>query len=350
MSLISVIPQAPSDACQMQMASPAVQIPSPAAQMPKERIRVQLFSDPCPPAEVVQNLASIEGPVDVYCWYEGPKGLLKSCALFMQKSIFEPLFYARKKDTKLCLYSLKEWDFSKNITMMSASNSVGEALNRINRAFVECIYSSAFFQYCAQVAPESAFYTYLNEELPKKEWLRELSAGQREKGIKVAAIFNNQSSLFDCIKDWDVSAAYSLIQYVEGYYLIQKSIRNGLLKGQSKIEIVFVLPNDEGKYYFDKEKKCVDFSKDIESMLQRDSELQREFGEALKVTEINVTFCFFKYGKGKSLKPRPYLEGPCKAPKIEGEEIIPYFNFLVAQERQTWASCRDAISDINGRY
>ena len=78
-------------------------------QAPKEQVRI-LFSKLSSPEEVVKNLAAIDGPVDIYCWYEGEQGLPKEGALFMRKSIFEPL-YKLKKDAKLCLYSLKAWEF-----------------------------------------------------------------------------------------------------------------------------------------------------------------------------------------------------------------------------------------------
>ncbi len=204
-----------------------------SVQEPKERIRLQIYSDPCSPDLIVNNLASIQGPVDIYCWYEGSQCLPKLGANFMRKSIFEPL-YKLKQDAKLYLYSLRAWDFKKNTSIMPSSTPLGEAINRINKAALECTYSSSFFQYCTNIRKESGLYEFLNQELPKKKWLFSLSENQRKRGKTIAELFNNQTSLFDCIKDLDVSAAYSSMQYVEGYYLIQESVRKGLLKGQKK--------------------------------------------------------------------------------------------------------------------
>ncbi len=211
----------------------------PSWQKPKERIQLQIFSEPCSPELIVKNLASIEGPVDVYCWYEGSLCLPKSGARFMKEMLFKPL-YKLKKDAKLCLYSLRAWDFKRNIASMSTLTLLGEAINCINRAAIECIYSSSFFQYCTQVSKEGSLYTFINKELPKKKWLFNLSANQKKIGITVATLFNHQTSLFDCIKDLDVSSAYSPMQYIEGYYLIQESVKKGLLKGQKRIEIAGV--------------------------------------------------------------------------------------------------------------
>ncbi len=305
-------------------------------QQTREQICIQLSSDPCPPEAIVKSLASIEGPVDVYCWYEGPQGLPRSGASFMKESIFEPLF-ALKKDAHLCLYSLKFWDLKKSVTKMSTFTPLGEAINRINRAAIECIYSSSFFRYCMQFSKENALYNFINEELPKKEWLIELSAHHRKNGTKIAALFDNQSSLFDCIKDLDVCAAYSLMQYVEGYYLIRESVEKGLLKGQKKIEIAFILPNDEGKYY-------QDFPKDIEKMLRLD------FGKSLMNIEVNIAFQCFQYGK--SLTSRPYIDKTNQAQKVGEKEISSYFDYLskqqLSQSPPKMPFLKDVIHDING--
>lgn len=33
--------------------------------------------------EVVRNVSSMKGPMDVYCWYEGPRGLPQKGAQFI---------------------------------------------------------------------------------------------------------------------------------------------------------------------------------------------------------------------------------------------------------------------------
>lgn len=306
-------------------------------QKPKERnIKLQIYFDPCSPEIIVNNLASMEGLMDVYCWYEGSQCLPKEGANFMEKTIFKPL-YKLKPDAKLYLYSLKAWEFKKNIGSMPSSTPLGEAINRVNKAAIECIYSSSFFQYCIEIPKENErIYEFLNEELPNKKWLFNLSGNQRKKGMTTGELFNKQISLFDCIKDLDVSAAYSLMQYVEGYYLIQESVRKALSNGQKKIQIAFVLPNDESKYY-------LDYPKDIEYMLQLD------FGKDLSDVNINISFQFFKYGD--SLTARPYIDKRRKAPKVEAKDIDSYFDYLskssISNEQPKMLFLRDAIHNLN---
>lgn len=303
-------------------------------QMPQIQIRVQLFSDPISSEEVVRNLALIGGPIDIYCWYEGTQGLPKRGAQFMKEEILEPLF-SLKKDVKLYLYSLRAWDFKNNINNMCISTTLGEAINRIHQTAIECLYSSSFFRYCAQVSTDSPLYAFFNQELIKKKELIKLSAHERIIGCKVAALFDHHHSLFDCIKEWDVASAYSLMQYVEGYYLIRESVKKGLLKGQKKINVAFVLPNDEGKYY-------VDLPKEIEKMLQLD------FGSTLIGIDIHIIFQFFRYGD--SLKARPYIDKTYRAPKVEAKEMSSYFSYLSGASIPREPFLRDVIHNLNKEY
>jgi len=295
-------------------------------QLPKVRIRIQL-GELSSPSEVVSNIASIEGPVDVYLWYEGCRGLPVSGASFMQKSIFEPL-YAQKKDAKLCLYSLRGWDFNKTVQTIPTSQ-LGERLNSINKTAIESFCCSSFFQFCASVS-EGKLYSFVSKELPQKKWLYDLSENEPKKDKKVSRFFSNQSSLFDCIGDLDVNNAYSLMQYVEGYYLIREAVKTRLANGEKEIAIVFALPNDEGKYY-------KDLPSEIEEMLSAD------FGDELKGLEIYIAFQFFKYGE--SLEARPYIDKRRKAPYVKGAEVGQYFDYL-----PKGAFLKDKIHNINGWY
>jgi hypothetical protein len=271
-------------------------------QFPK--INVQLDAAIRDPQQVVQDLASRAGSLDVYCWYEGPKGLPQSGAQFYRDYLLEPLL-SRKRDATFYLYSLKGWDFVRTPSYLP-DNPLGDAINRIGSAAIRCIYSSSFFQYCSRVPVESGLYRYINEELPKKVWLANISAHYKPSQMTVAQLFDNKTNLFDSIRDLDVKRAYSFIHYVEGYYLIQESVKKALAEGNDKIQISFVLPNDEGKYYRD-------LPQDLEAMLWSD------FGDALNGVEIDVSFLFFRYGDSQSA--RPYIDRAKTAPNVSPDEI-----------------------------
>lgn len=318
------------------------------------RIQVELEfpSTPLWPQEAVQKISKIEGNVDVYCFYEGTQGLSQSGAAFM-KEMFKSLTES-KKDAKLWLYSLREWDFYRPLSKMSTSTPLGEAINKINKTILECIYSSSFFTFCRNVDRNSLLYKFVNSELVNKERLLSLSSTIKDlKGgsVKncssgkqspqtVGELFENRPSLFDCIENMDLKSAYSLMQYIEGYYLIRQSVEAKLFKGEKNIQITFLLPNDEGKYY-------LDFPTDIEKFLQL------EFKEELVGRNIDVSFIFFRYGE--NLAARPYIEKNRKIKKISVSSIGSYFDFLnriplIVQENLNPSFLRDQTQNVNQGY
>lgn len=234
------------------------------------------------PNNVVDKIATVSGPVDVYCWFEGPFGVPKAGGEIMKRDIIQPIL-DRNKDATLCLYSLRSWKFEDVF-------KIDGAVPRITNEAIEWVRSADFFQYCANPSREIA--GWVNIKLCEKKWLNELSKSKNKRNKKVQELFKMQNSLFDCIKEKDVNRAYSFMQYIEGYYLVQRSIKKGLDRGQKKIEIVFALPNDEGKYY-------KDFPDDIDDMLKAD------FKEDLNGIEVNIAFQFFEYTQ--NIDARPYL-------------------------------------------
>lgn len=300
----------------------SIQTSNPLWQPRRSQIDV-LIDPPASPESVVSRIASIQGPVDVYCWYEGPRGLPPLGAAFMMESLLAPL-YAQKRDAKVWLYSLKGWDFHKTVSQMPASTPLGEAINRINRSAVEAIYASSFFRFCEK---NENLYSFLSEALPQKKWAFELSEKKNETGIKISQLFDNRPSLFDSVADYDVSKAYSLMQYVEGYYLIRESVKKRLSCGEKKVNIVFALPNDEGKYYRD-------LPEDLERMLHAD------FGTAFSDLEITVSFLFFEYGK--SMTERPYIGKG----EVKPKDIEKYLDYLSLNTRIPFL--RDEIHYLHG--
>ncbi len=302
------------------------------------RITLQIVSEPSTPCStefIVEQLAKVEGPVNVYCWYEGPECLPAAGAKYLTEKIFAPL-YRLKPAAQLYLYSLNGWDFEKNVADMQPETLLGERINSINDTAIACLYSSSFFRYCVQSAQKSPLYQYASQKLPEKNWLIELSKEYKKTNKTVAAFFNNQSTLFDCVKDIDVSEAYATMQYVEAYYLIRQAVERGLLKQERKIEIAFVLPNDESKYY-------KDLPEDIEEMLKLD------FGMALMGKEISIKFYCFKYGN--AAKRRPYLTSRKADAKVQPENVLEYFSYLprplYTYEIPTGCILRDVIHRLN---
>jgi hypothetical protein len=278
----------------------------------KEPIRTKIASTIVSAEEVVEAVASKKGPVDVICWWEGPKCLPRKGALWMKNNVLEPLYAKKREDARVHLYSLKDsWGFDKTVKQMPYSTPAGATINQLKSSQVSCMYGFDFFRYAASV-PVTAprLYSYVSKTLPEKEQLFALSKDKTGKGRSIEEFFGG-SSLFDCIRERACVEGYSAMQFYEAFFLVRESVQRGLSYGQKNIQVAFVLPNDEGKYY-------EEFGKEISTLLQL------EFGDALKEVTIDIDFYFFCYGN--SQEERPYLSKT--EPKLKPDQIKASFDYL----------------------
>lgn len=286
------------------------------------------YFDKCPMGEVLARLSS--GPVDVYCWYESPKkGIPISGALF-NESFFKCLLETNN-EAKIYPYSLYGW-YERSLKRMRDSTLLGQEIDRIGRGAIKCVYSTEFFKWCAKFQGDSSLKNFITREFRQdsrskspKKWLFDLSIEMIEQKIAspnplpIKELFMNKPSLFDCFRDKTFGEAYSAMQYVEGYYLIRRSVEKAIEEGRREIKIAFVFPNDEGKYYLNS------FSDDIEAMLRAD------FDDKLNAIKIDIGFSFFEYldGSPKCRPYRPYRPEEYEDSMIkEGKKILPFFDFL----------------------
>lgn len=255
----------------------------------KGKITVRLNVKPISTKEVVANITSLQDEAEVICWYEGIFGLPKKGAQFMSEEIISPLL-EKKRNIKLVLYSLLGWNFCKykTIDIMPYSTLLGEKINLTTSGAALFLYSFDFFRFCLQNKIK-----FFDEKLLAKKYLIDLSAGRNLSGVTVRQLFENKNSLVESLYDMDLAHAYSLLQYVEGYYLIRESVRRQLTANRERINIVFALPNNEGMYY-------KDLPQDIEILLRTD------LGALITTANIQIDFHFFNYGNSESA--RPYVD------------------------------------------
>lgn len=272
----------------------------------KRNMTVNLDDASYPPSVIIDRIAAMNGFVDIFCWFEGPSGLPKSGAEFMKNQITSPLLQ-RKNDLKLNLYSLIYWDFKTLVPDMKMATRLGAAIKKVNCAAIDCFYAASFFKYCITDPTNNRIYRYLNESLPTKKWLIDPWRDRKPDDRTVSTFFANRDSLLDSMKGMDVQHAYSSLQYVEGYYLIQNVIRQKLQLQEKNIKICFVLANDEAKYY-------LDYPTELRKMLDLD------FGDTLNDVEVEVNFLFFDYLEDK--RARTYIDK--ESPKIKPSEVAKY--------------------------
>ncbi len=250
--------------------------------------------------ECLDRISRLRGKIDIYSWFEGPQGMPMNGATSLRDRIYKPL-YSINPDATLILYSLKGWDF---FNPKSALSTLSNAINRMNQASLRSLSASDFFNYADE---EGVIQSYLGKEIAKKKWLLELSERHKEKEKKTGEIF--KGSLLSLVKDLDIARCYAFLQYVEGYFLIQRSIR----LSKSDITIVFLLPNDEAKYYRD-------YPDEIEKLLKLD------FGSDIQKISIRIEFLFFQYGE--SISDRPYIDKSRRPEKLKPEDMASFFNYL----------------------
>jgi hypothetical protein len=227
----------------------------------------------------------------------------------------------QKQDVTLNLYSLRGWDFTRTALDIPDETPLGKAIDGLNNIAIRAFYSSSFFRYSLLVPQESNLCRFVSEELPKKRWLMDLSAEYTPMRQSVAHLLGDRPSLFNSVRDLDVSQAYSYMQYMEGYYLIREAVAKALNQDLPKAQVAFVLPNDEGKYY-------KDMPEDLELMLRAD------FDRALDNMDIEASFLFFRYGA--KLAERPYFDRSKGAHNVELEEIpiyLPAAEMVEVKER-----------------
>ncbi len=254
------------------------------------------------------SLAEMRRP-DVYLWYEGAEGLPRKGATFMRK-IFDEALIANQ-EASLYLYSLRGWNFTEcRLNSMPHSNALGEAINALALRRISCLYSYGFFRFCAQFAKDCGLYRFFQRELPQKEWLFNHSKDKAELGITVGEFLSSESSIFDCIAYMDVNRAYSVMQYVEGLYLVRESIKKAISDARGEVEVAFLLPSGEESYYDNREYQ--EFSDDLERMLEI---------ERIENVQVSVKFCTFQYKENK--KARPYIDSYDKN-KVQPQQIQKY--------------------------
>lgn len=93
--------------------------------------------------------------------------------------------------------------------------------------------------------------------------------------------------------------------------MIESLARKAFLSGDKEVNICFVFPNDEWKYYYDGKNSI---NQDVKSWLEL------RLGKDVADKKIRVEFCTFNYGD--SAKDRPYNAGKKVIKKIEKSDLV----------------------------
>lgn len=230
----------------------------------------------------------------VILWYVGTHGLKKKAVDFYRKSVIAPLLNSYK-DITFWLIDLTAWGALKNpkVTITKYS-SHAETLDKSITATVKCIKSADIFKKMQSITQPSII-NYFHRALARP-FIWQASANARNNSLILKDIFPDGCPLLSPFYNYQTSKSYSMLQYLEGCLIVHEIICKILDEKNNKdVEIIFMLPNDEIKYYRDEN---FSFKSDLEFLTKS---LQGEL-----VDRLNITVKFFSFKYGESISKRPY--------------------------------------------
>jgi len=263
----------------------------------------------------VEEVASLQNP-QILIWYIGCNGLKKNGVSFYKDSLIFPIMHQAINPT-FWLVDLTAWAALKNSACaIDGSSHFCDEIERIGDCHLKCIRTSLIFK---KMQGEIGFEIskYLKKAI-KRNFILANSASFSKNDILIKDVFKDCPPVLDDLLNFSTNEAYSSLQYLEGCLLIEEVILNCTGKSSpsnltDEIQIVFLLPNDEIKYYQDSE---FSFEKDLRFFLSR----KLPFLSTRKL-EIKVKMIPFTYGEQKADRPYNGTGEILKRDKLSYEEI-----------------------------
>jgi len=243
--------------------------------LPKPRHVSVEFSDVMSVEEVVEEIGRLEHP-QIVVWYIGAYGLRKAGVDFYREKLIRPVL-EKKADATFWLVDLTAWGaFRDRHCSVYKESCCCVVIDRFSDPRVRCIRSAKLFKKMQKMEDVEYFKKVLG-----RDFIHKPSRGFPKRGFCVREIFKDDCPVMEDWYDQDTGAAYSVFQYLEGCLMVDEILE----QTKRDAQIVFVLPNDELKYYRD---ELGSFQKDVEFLCGN----------------VRIKFLAFKYGTEK--KQRPY--------------------------------------------
>lgn len=273
------------------------------------------YGDTLPIDSVCSKIIRMDSP-QILIWYIGVNGLKQNGSEFYKNFLFSPIVKAGNQPV-FWMLDLTAWKALVTQKVHINKNSkIAEKINFLQSRHFNCIHSSGIFKRMKNLSDDSVVSHFKNSL--KKEFIWESSKHVPNSDISIGEAFENNCPIFS---DWyhvDTNKFYSVLQYVEGFLLIEEIVLNAIKNKilDKDLKIVFVIPNDEIKYYFDEDNS---FEKDVIFFLSH------YHGDRLKGMNIQVSMLSFTYGKEKHHRPYNSPGATLKSSKVLLEEILPNF-------------------------
>ncbi len=270
------------------------------------------FMDGLSIQQVTEEINKLSAP-QVIVWYIGCYGLRKTGVQFYKEFLISPILKGNTRAT-FWLVDLTGWNAFKNVSgSIYKTNSCADTIENFSDPRIKCIRSAKIFKKMQGLDKELTDYF---QKAVLKDFIRDPSKNFPDRNIRVGEIFSNNCPAMSNWFDSDVSKSYSAFQYLEGCLLIEEVFIEIANKATNNIEIVFPLPNDELKYYWDANRS---FEKDVSFLIcKRCKELN------INTFNIQIKFLAFKYGSQEH--HRPYNAPGCilKKNDLSLEDVAGY--------------------------
>lgn len=262
----------------------------------------------------------------VVLWYIGCNGLKNKTIEYYRNNIIHPVLQVNPITT-FWLLDLVAWNsFKSKSGSIYKSSSYCETIYNLNDSRLKPIGSSKIFQDMLNLNKPEIIRDL--DSVSKLDFLKKVSASYPNTGIITRDIFRKKLKFGDMLLNKDSSKSYAFFQYVEGCMLVKNIIEQSLLDfgPTSDIEIIFLLPNDELKYYNDGSKT---FMNSIESILN----------SSYKSRNFNLFIDFYSFPFGSSSACRPYIvkDKPPSKNALTLSEIIGSTNIISENKNRAYA-------------
>lgn len=257
-------------------------------------------------ATLMGKIHALPNP-QIVVWYFGPYGLKPETVGYYQSKLSG--FVEAGNNAQVYLFDLTAWKtFTSSKTKLSDTSPFARKINSEQIARIKCIMSAEILQKMQQVEGEAL--KELKDRIVKRDFVRNASQSFPNNGRTLRDVFENNCPIFEEFYEWDSAKCYSIVQYVEAYFIVEKIVEEQSCT-QGDINVVFALPNDEAKYYRDDNNS---FAKDVEMLLKI------RLGNTIADRKINIHFYNFTFGDG-SAHARPYLSPSPSLKRLHLEKI-----------------------------
>jgi len=248
-----------------------------------------------------QNVGHLVKP-EVILWYAGAYGLKENATAYYRHHIAKMM--EATNNCRVNLFDLAAWGAFRNVSSIESRNKSAIQINQWGLSRLRCIHSADIFKNF--LIEEPGTRAFITDTVLRRDFIFKSSLGFKENHLTIGDVFKRNCPILEPLYDLDTAKAYSPIQYLEGLFLIESLVKERLSE-QSDINIVFVLPNDEPKYYRD---DSGSFESDVQTFLM---ERCRDAIAGFKY-KIHIHFMNFSFGNGTS--DRPYNDGTKTVQKV----------------------------------